>query len=85
MWSATNSWPRFIVLAVLLGCKVLNRVDKTCSLMTTIAGDSQKMRYTKEWIASHLSDNRLREGLLERGSFNPDNLRIRGFSSLDWK
>ena len=75
-----------LTLAVFLpACGTQSDDERRCSAITKIAGDAQKMRYAKEWIASHLSDRRFREILRKGRSFEHNDYRIQEFGSLDWE
>jgi hypothetical protein len=70
---------------VLPGCDSQSPGVQYCELITTIARDPDKMTYIKEWIASHLEDERFRETLRDLHTVRAEDERMQRFGDLDWK
>ena len=67
---------------ILPGCGTRSLEEERCSALTAIASDTAKMRYAKEWIASHLSDKRFLESLRTRSELGYSDARM---LDLDWE
>ena len=68
------------MLALILpGCGTRSLEEERCIALTAIASDTEKMRYAKEWIASHLSDKRFQESLRTRSELGSNDPRMLDF------
>lgn len=68
----------------LAGHRVQRLHDDTCSVLTAIASDSQKMQYVKGWVASRTNDETFMDEVRQNRYFEQGDPRLREFIDLNW-
>lgn len=70
---------------ILPGCGARSEAEGLCGDVTAVASDAQKMKYVKEWIASHLSDQKFLESIRRNPTLRHKDERLPESGGLDWK
>lgn len=87
-WRQSGMVPIVVVatlMAGLVGCGLQSPGEQWCGLLTSIANDPNKVSYTKQWIGTHLADERFRESLRDLRTLPSHDGRMKEFGAFDWK